>query len=181
MFYRVFAIAVFCFASMMSPSTGWAQNGAVKVFEEKQGPWTASCFRDANEPAPYCRIMAIKLIGPDGMAMNFAQFGPAWDRGQSGLVIATYLGFARKSSVSLQVDDMAPWTVKAPDTNHVITPQDLTPVILNAMEKGQKVTLTFKPANGGEETVSAELSDYRTLAAAVQKVLSQETDAKPTN
>lgn len=174
-FQRFFTTATLVLAFTLGLSSADAQQGAVKVFEQQEGPWKASCFRDPIEPAPYCRIMALKLIGPEGMAMNFAQFGPAWDRGQTGIVVATYLGFAKKSIVSLQIDDIEPWTVRAPDTNHVITPFDLTPIILKAMDEGDTMTLTFKPANGGKHTVSASLENYRTLLASISTVVSTKT------
>ena len=107
------ASAIFSIMMLLTVS---AQAEAIKVYEKKLGDWKASCFREASEKLPYCRIMVVKITG-SGKARNFAQFGPAWDGDKKGVVVASYLGFAQESAISLAIDDVKPWSVRAPAGN----------------------------------------------------------------
>ncbi|GAB6051803.1 hypothetical protein JCM17960_06230 [Magnetospira thiophila] len=147
----------------------------VRIFEAQQGAWKASCYKDTDGEAPYCHLMVLHVFADGSKTGNFVRFGPVFDRGEKGVVVASYLGFARKSDISIQVDDREPWSDPAPTTNHLVISAQVSAEILAAMAAGQQLRLTFKPATGVTQDVEVSLTDYRDLLGAVTKVMAGET------
>ena len=152
-----------------------ARAEGVKVFEKTAGVWKASCFKEPGDEAPYCRAMVVKVFKDGARTGNFVQFGPAWDRGNTGFVIASYLGFTRESSIRLGIDDQEPWSIAAPMDNHAILPPDVTQSMIDRMTVGKTVRLRFKPATGVKQDLKFPLDGFSGLVEAIQPVLRGET------
>ncbi|CCQ72580.1 invasion associated locus B family protein [Magnetospira sp. QH-2] len=167
-----FLLAVVTFADPASAN-------AVRVFEAQQGAWKASCYKDPGSDEPYCHLMVIHTFADGSKTGNFVRFGPVFDRDKRGVVVASYLGFAKKSKISIQVDmdgaEDKKWSDPAPKTNHLVIPEQVSGEILTAMEAGQSLRLKFKPATGIAQNIKVSLTDYRDLLKAVTKVLAGET------
>ncbi|MGB0748250.1 MAG: invasion associated locus B family protein [Magnetospiraceae bacterium] len=161
--------AVAMMAVFAASGSALAQN--IRLLEETSGAWKGSCYKEAASPAPYCRIMAIQLLGDLKKTGNFIQFGPAFDRGNKGFVVATYLGFAPESVVELSVDQGASWSLPTSAENHTIAPGVMTEEILSKMAAGENLTITFKPATGVTQSLSVPLDGYRALLKPVHAVL----------
>lgn len=147
-----------------------AQQGAERTFQKQVGDWKADCFKEPGDEKPYCRIMAVKLL--DGVGpRNFLQVGPAFDRDQKGIVIATYLGFTGGSKILLAVDGDEPETLNAPAKNNVIAPADLSARVIERMETGKEFKVRFRPATGTNQQIVLDLSGYQALLPEVKAQL----------
>lgn len=156
---RSAALALLGLVFLASPSNA----EGFKTFEKAAGDWRLTCFKEARAAEPYCRIMVLQVLADGGKTGNFIQFGPSFDRGNAGIVVATYLGFARASQISLAVDGKDVWNVPAPKINHVIATTEATVEALKSMNQGKQLTLSFTTVTGFQKSVKTSLEDFRIL------------------
>lgn len=154
---------------MAAPQSGH-QTG--KILEKTHGPWRATCFVDATSPQPYCRVMVVHFFNTSGKNLDFAQFGPSFDRGEMGFVVATYYGFANESRITVGIDDNDPINMPAPlQGNHIAAPTNITEVLVDQMMTGKAITVEFNMLMRGKKTLSYPLDGFRELKASIDKVL----------
>lgn len=167
---RFLSIALLALA-LSAPFQAPASATGVKLFEKQDGVWKATCFKEQGDDTPYCRVMVVKVFKDGARTGNFIQFGPAWDRGQTGVVVASYLGFTRESKIRVRVDDGEPWVIGAPMENHVIVPADVAETMVETMKAGETVHLRFKPATGVWQELEFPLAGFPGLVEAIQPIL----------
>ena len=143
-----------------------------KILEQTSGAWRANCFTDNSSPEPYCRIMVIHFFNKSGKGLDFAQFGPAFDRDMVGFVVATYYGFASESHITVGIDDNPPINMPAPrESNQIAAPVNISQELLEQMQTGKAINIEFKMKMRGKKTLSYPLDGFRELKASVDKVL----------
>ena len=150
-----------------------ARADSVTLLQKEDGPWKASCYKDAGVEAPYCRIMIVNVFGGGKKSTNFVQFGPAFDRGRVGFVFASYHGFAPESTVKIKIDGHEKHVLQTSQTNHTISPDNMGAEILEQMKSGKAITVDFKLSSGVKSALDFPLSGFKALYPEVQKVLDE--------
>lgn len=150
-----------------------------KIFEQNEGSWKASCFVDRSSPEPYCRIMVVHFFNASQQSLNFAQFGPAFDRAGFGFIIASYYGYTPESRITVGIDGNPPLNIPAPPMgNHIVIPANLTKTLLDQMETGTSIQVEFKPVLGGVKTLKYPLTGYQELKKKIGPILAQHNTNK---
>ena len=136
------------------------------LFEERAGTWKATCD-EMEDNKVYCRMFHIEQFG-EWKTKNFVQLGPAWNPDAVGFVVATYLGFKQGSTVSIGIDKHERHKVTAPKGNNLMLSPQATEKILQEMENGHKIVVTFKSYSGVRHLSLADLGPFKTLLAKVK-------------
>lgn len=146
------------------------------LFEERAGTWKATC--DEMEVGKvYCRMFHIEQFG-EWKAKNFVQLGPAWGPDSAGFVVATYLGFKEGTTVTIGVDKHTRHQVTAPKGNNLMLSPEFAAKILQEMESGHKIVVTFNTHSGVRHLALADLDAYKTLLAKVKARMADNTPAE---
>lgn len=136
------------------------------LFEERAGTWKATC--DEMEVGKiYCRMFHIEQFG-EWKTKNFIQIGPAWTPDAAGFVVATYLGFKEGTTVTIGIDKHERHKLTAPKGNNLMLSPEISEKILQQMENGHKIVVTFNSHSGVRHLTLAELGPYQELLAKVK-------------
>lgn len=136
------------------------------LFEERAGTWKATCD-EMEDSKVYCRMFHIEQFG-EWQTKNFIQVGPAWTPDAVGLVIATYLGFKEGTTVTVGIDKYERHKFTAPKGNNMMVSPEITEKILQEMENGHKLVVTYNSHSGVRHLTLAELGPYNDLLAKVK-------------
>jgi invasion protein IalB len=136
------------------------------LFEERAGTWKATCD-EMEDSKVYCRMFHIEQFG-EWKTKNFVQVGPAWTPEAVGFVVATYLGFKEGTTVSIGIDKHSRHEVTAPKSNNLMIRPEITEKILQQMENGHKIVITFNSYSGVRHLTLADLGPFKTLLAKVK-------------
>ncbi len=101
-------------------------------------------------------------------AKNFVQMGPAWTPDAVGFVVATYLGFKEGTTVTVGIDKHERHNLTAPKGNNLMLSPEGSAKILEEMENGHKIVVTFSSHSGVRHLTLAELAPYQELLAKVK-------------
>lgn len=148
------------------------------LFEERAGTWKATCD-EMEDSKVYCRMFHIEQFG-EWKTKNFVQVGAAWTPGDVGFVVATYLGFKEGTTVTIGVDKHKRHEVTAPKGNNLMIRPEITETILQEMENGHKIVVTFNSHSGVRHLTLADLAPYKELLAKVKVQMSKNTQASST-
>ncbi|MEW8371657.1 MAG: hypothetical protein AB2632_17270 [Candidatus Thiodiazotropha sp.] len=181
---RVTAVLLLAFGFCIAPALAVAaDDGAMKeqqmpvpmqrdhLFEERAGTWKATCD-EMEENRIYCRMFHIEQFG-EWKAKNFIQVGPAWTPDSVGFVVATYQGFKAGTTVTIGIDRHSRHKITAPKGNNLMISPDIAAKILEEMEKGHKIVVTFNSHSGVRHLTLAELGPYQALLAKVKGQLAK--------
>ncbi|MEW8436480.1 MAG: hypothetical protein AB2629_20885 [Candidatus Thiodiazotropha sp.] len=181
---RVTAVLLLAIGFCIAPTLAVAaDDGAMKeqqmpvpmqrdhLFEERAGTWKATCD-EMEENRIYCRMFHIEQFG-EWKAKNFIQVGPAWTPDSVGFVIATYQGFKAGTTVTIGIDRHSRHKITAPKGNNLMISPDIAAKILEEMEKGHKIVVTFNSHSGVRHLTLAELGPYQALLAKVKGQLAK--------
>ncbi|MEW8243383.1 MAG: hypothetical protein AB2665_13940 [Candidatus Thiodiazotropha sp.] len=181
---RVTAVLLLAIGFCIAPALAVAaDDGAMKeqqmpvpmqrdhLFEERAGTWKATCD-EMEENRIYCRMFHIEQFG-EWKAKNFIQVGPAWTPDSVGFVIATYQGFKAGTTVTIGIDRHSRHKITAPKGNNLMISPDIAAKILEEMEKGHKIVVTFNSHSGVRHLTLAELGPYQALLAKVKGQLAK--------
>ncbi|PUB79051.1 MAG: hypothetical protein DBO99_05155 [gamma proteobacterium symbiont of Ctena orbiculata] len=181
---RVTAVLLLAIGFCIAPALAVAaDDGAMKeqqmpvpmqrdhLFEERAGTWKATCD-EMEENRVYCRMFHIEQFG-EWKAKNFIQVGPAWTPDSVGFVIATYQGFKAGTTVTIGIDRHSRHKITAPKGNNLMISPDIAAKILEEMEKGHKIVVTFNSHSGVRHLTLAELGPYQALLAKVKGQLAK--------
>ena len=136
------------------------------LFEERAGTWKATC--DIMEDSEvYCRMFHIEQFG-EWKTKNFVQLGSAFSPEAAGLVVATYLGFKEGTTVTIGIDKYSRHKITAPKGNNLMLSPEASAKILEEMEHGHKIVLTFNSYSGVRHLTLADLGPYQQLLAKVK-------------
>ncbi|MET0069719.1 MAG: hypothetical protein ABW096_06735 [Candidatus Thiodiazotropha sp.] len=182
--HRVTAVLLsalgFCFAPALAVA---ADDGAMQeqqmpvpmqrdhLFEERAGTWKATCD-EMEENRVYCRMFHIEQFG-EWKAKNFIQVGPAWTPDSVGFVVATYQGFKAGTTVTIGIDRHSRHRITAPKGNNLMISPEIAAKILEEMEKGHKIVVTFNSHSGVRHLTLAELGPYQALLVKVKGQLAK--------
>lgn len=147
------------------------------LFEERAGTWKATCD-EMEDSKVYCRMFHIEQFG-EWKTKNFVQLGLAWSSEAAGFVVATYLGFKAGTTVTIGIDKHSRHEITAPKGNNLMIGPELTETILQQMENGNKIVLTFNSYSGVRHLTLADLAPFKTLLAKVKMQMA--TNNKPEN
>ncbi len=136
------------------------------LFEERAGTWKATCD-EMEDSKVYCRMFHIEQFG-EWKTRNFVQLGPAFSPEAVGFVIATYLGFKQGTTVTIGIDKYDRHKITAPKGNNLMIGPEVTGAILQQMEKGHKIVVTFNSHSGVRHLTLADLAAYKQLLAKVK-------------
>lgn len=136
------------------------------LFEERAGTWKATCD-EMEDSKVYCRMFHIEQFS-EWKTKNFVQLGPAWTPDSVGFVVATYLGFKEGTTVSIGIDKHNRHKLTAPKGNNLMLSPENTAKILQEMENGHKIVITFNSHSGVRHLSLAELGPFKTLLAKVK-------------
>jgi hypothetical protein len=136
------------------------------LFEERVGTWKATCD-EMEDSKVYCRMFHIEQFG-EWKTKNFVQLGPAFSPDAAGFVIATYLGFKEGTTVSIGIDTHSRHKITAPKGNNLMLGPEAAAKILEEMESGNKVVVTFNSHSGVRHLSLADLGAYKELLAKVK-------------
>lgn len=145
------------------------------LFEERAGTWKATCD-ELEDRKIYCRIFHIEQFG-EWKAKNFVQLGPAWNPEAVGFVIATYLGFKEGTTVTVGIDKHERLKITAPKGNNLMIGPEVTETILQQMENGNKIVLTFNSYSGVRHLTLTDLGPYKELLAKVKVQMGKNSQA----
>ncbi|MEW8661912.1 MAG: hypothetical protein AB2557_05605 [Candidatus Thiodiazotropha sp.] len=181
---RVTAVLLLAIGFCIAPALAVAaDDGAMKeqqmpvpmqrdhLFEERAGTWKATCD-EMEENRIYCRMFHIEQFG-EWKAKNFIQVGPAWTPDSVGFVVATYQGFKAGTTVTIGIDRHSRHKITAPKGNNLMISPDIASKILEEMEKGHKIVVTFNSHSGVRHLTLAELGPYQALLAKVKGQLAK--------
>ncbi len=136
------------------------------LFEERAGTWKATCD-EMEDSKVYCRMFHIEQFG-EWKTKNFVQVGPAWTPEAVGFVVATYLGFKEGTTVTIGIDKHDRFKFTASKSNNLMISPEVTEKILQQMEKGHKIVVTFNSHSGMRHLTLAELGPYNELLTKVK-------------
>lgn len=142
-----------------------------RVLEERAGTWKATCdvMEDSNV---YCKMFHIEQFG-EWKTKNFIQLGPAWAPGEAGFVIATYLGFKEGTTVTLGIDKNKRYDITAPKGNNLMIRPEVAEKIIQEMEGGNKIVLTFNSYSGVRHLTLADLGAFNKLLVKVKEQMAK--------
>ncbi len=146
------------------------------LFEERAGTWKATCD-EMEDGKVYCRMFHIEQFG-EWKTKNFVQLGPAWNPDAVGFVIATYLGFKQGTTVSIGIDKHKRHEVTAPKGNNLMLSPQATERILQEMENGNKIVVTFNSHSGVRHLSLADLGAFKTLLAKVKVQMAKNSQSE---
>ena len=141
--------------------------GREHLFEERAGTWKATCD-EMEDSKIYCRMFHIEQFG-EWKTKNFVQLGPAFSPEAAGFVVATYLGFKEGTTVTIGIDKHSRHKITAPKGNNLMIGPELTESILQQMEHGHKIVITFNSHSGVRHLSLADLGPYQELLAKVKE------------
>ncbi len=136
------------------------------LFEQRAGTWKATCDQ-MEDSKVYCRMFHIEQFG-EWKAKNFVQLGPAWTPESVGFVVATYLGFKAGTTVTVGIDKHERHKLTAPKGNNLMVSPQAAEKIIQEMENGHKLVLTFNTHSGVRYLTLADLGPYKELLAKVK-------------
>lgn len=141
------------------------------LFEERAGTWKATCD-EMEDSKIYCRMFHIEQFG-EWKTKNFVQVGSAWAPDAVGLVVATYLGFKEGTTVTIGIDKHERHKVTAPKGNNLMLSPEFSAKILEEMENGYKIVITFNSHSGVRHLSLADLGPYQVLLAKVKEQMAK--------
>lgn len=141
------------------------------LFEQRVGSWKATCD-EMEDRQVYCRMFHIEQFG-EWKTKNFIQLGPAWTPETVGFVVATYLGFKEGTTVSIGIDMNERYRITAPKGNNLMIRPEITEKMLQQMEQGHKLVITFNSYTGVRHLSLVDLAPYKTLLAKVKTRMKQ--------
>lgn len=145
------------------------------LFEERTGTWKAICD-EMEDDKIYCRMFHIEQFG-EWKTKNFVQMGPAWTPETVGFVVATYLGFKEGTIVSIGIDKNSRYEVTAPKNNNLMISPEIARKILNEMENGHKIVITFHSHSGVRHLSLADLAPFKRLLAKVKSQMAKNSQS----
>ena len=146
------------------------------LFHERAGTWKATC--DKMEAGKvYCRMFHIEQFG-EWKTKNFVQLGPAFSPEAEGFVVATYLGFKEGTTVTIGIDKHERHEITAPKGNNLMLSPEVSKKILEQMENGNKIVLTFNSYSGVKHLTLADLAPYKALLAKVKQQMAKNSEVK---
>lgn len=145
------------------------------LFEARAGTWKATCD-EMDDGKVYCRMFHIEQFG-EWKTKNFVQLGPAFSPDAVGFVVATYLGFKEGTTVSIGIDKQSRHEITAPKGNNLMISPEVTETILQQMESGNKIVLTFNSHSGVRHLALAELGPYKELLVKVKGQMAKNSQA----
>ncbi|MET0085882.1 MAG: hypothetical protein ABW082_05180 [Sedimenticola sp.] len=148
------------------------------LFEERAGTWKATCD-EMEDSKVYCRMFHIEQFG-EWKTKNFVQIGPAFSPDAAGFVVATYLGFKEGTTVTIGIDKHDRHKITAPKGNNLMIGPEVTQAILQQMENGNKIVLTFNSHSGVRHLTLADLGAYKELLAKVKVHMAKNSQAAGT-
>ena len=160
--------------AMMQPQAPMSKQS--HLFEERAGTWKATCD-EMEDSKVYCRMFHIEQFG-EWKTKNFVQLGPAWNPDAVGFVVATYLGFKQGTKVSIGIDKHKRHEVTAPTGNNLMLSPEDTEKILQEMENGHKIVVTFKSYSGVRHLSLADLGPFKTLLAKVKVQMAKNSQSE---
>ena len=146
------------------------------LLEERAGTWKATCD-EMQDGKVYCRMFHIEQFG-EWKTKNFVQLGPAWNPDAVGFVVATYLGFKQGSTVSIGIDKHKRHEVTAPKGNNLMLSPQATEKILQEMESGHKIVVTFNSYSGVRHLTLADLGPFKMLLAKVKVQMAKNSQSE---
>jgi invasion protein IalB len=146
------------------------------LFEERAGTWKATCD-EMEDNKVYCRIFHIEQFG-EWKTKNFIQLGLAFSPEAAGFVAATYLGFKAGTTVTIGIDKHSRHEITAPKGNNLMIGPEVTETILQQMENGHKIVLTFNSYSGVRHLTLAELPPFKTLLAKVRMWMAKNSQSE---
>ncbi|MES9860158.1 MAG: hypothetical protein ABW157_00340 [Candidatus Thiodiazotropha sp. LLP2] len=141
------------------------------LFEEQAGTWKATCD-EMQDNKVYCRMFHIEQFG-EWKTKNFVQLGPAFSPEAAGFVVATYLGFKEGTTVTIGIDKLDRHQITAPKGNNLMINPEVTENILQQMENGNKIVLTFNSYSGVRHLALVDLGPYKELLVKVKGQLAK--------
>ena len=141
------------------------------LFEERAGTWKATCD-EMEDSKVYCRMFHIEQFG-EWKTKNFVQVGPAWTPDAVGFVVATYLGFKEGTTVTVGIDKHERHKFTAPKNNNLMISPEVTEKILQQMENGNRIVVTFNSHSGVRHLTMTDLEPYKDLLAKVKKQMAK--------
>ncbi len=163
-------------AAMTQPQMSMPMSRQSHLFEERAGTWKATCD-EMEDGKVYCRMFHIEQFG-EWKTKNFVQLGPAWNPDAVGFVIATYLGFKQGSTVSIGIDKYERHKITAPKGNNLMLSPQATEKILQEMENGNKIVVTFNSYSGVRHLSLADLGAFKTLLAKVKVQMAKNSQSE---
>lgn len=145
------------------------------LFEERAGTWKATCDTMEDNKV-YCRMFHIEQFG-EWKTKNFVQLGPAFSPEAAGFVVATYLGFKEGTTVTIGIDKHSRHKVTAPKGNNLMLSPEASAKILEEMENGHKIVITFNSHSGVRHLSLAELGPYKKLLTKVKMQMAKNGQA----
>ena len=146
------------------------------LFEERAGTWKATCDEMENGGV-YCRMFHIEQFG-EWKTKNFIQVGPAWTPDAAGFVVATYLGFKEGTTVTIGIDKHERHNLTAPKGNNLMISPESAATILEEMEGGHKIVVTFNSHSGVRHLTLADLGPYKELLAKVKMHMAKNSEGE---
>ena len=141
------------------------------LFEERAGTWKATCD-EMEDSKVYCRMFHIEQFG-EWKTKNFVQIGPAWTPDSVGFVVATYLGFKEGTIVTIGIDKHKRYEITAPKGNNLMIRPEIARKILQEMENGHKIVVTFNSHSGVRHLSLTDLGPFNTLLVKVKKQMAK--------
>lgn len=146
------------------------------LFEERAGTWKATCDT-MDDSKVYCRMFHIEQFG-EWKTKNFVQLGPAFSPEAAGIVVATYLGFKEGTTVTIGIDKYSRHKITAPKGNNLTLSPEASATILQEMETGHKIVITFNSHSGVRHLSLADLGPYRELLAKVKVQMAKNSQSE---
>ena len=84
-------------------------------------------------------------------------------------MVATYLGFKEGTTVTIGIDKHSRHKITAPKGNNLMIGPEVTESILQQMENGHKIVITFNSHSGVRHLSLADLGPYQELLAKVKE------------
>jgi len=137
--------------------SAFAQSEEEQVQHEDFGSWTVICTKNTVYHYVFCNTFHAQPLSDS--AGNFVRYGVNRTFGSERVAFNALNGFAPNSKITISVDNET-WTFSNSGDVALLAPPAQSKKIIDLMESGKTVHLTFTPAGGKQQSLDVSLDRF---------------------
>ncbi len=150
-------LAMGALGSLAIAPSAFAQSEEEQMQPEDFGSWRVICTRNTVYHYVFCNTFHAETLSDS--AGNLARFGVNRTFGSERIAFNLLNGFAPDSKITISVDKET-WTFSNSGDVALLAPPAQSKKIIDLMESGNSVRLTFTPAGGKQQTLNFSLEHF---------------------
>ena len=137
--------------------SAFAQSEEEQVQHEDFGSWTVICTKNTVYHYVFCNTFHAQPLNDS--AGNFVRFGVNRTFGSERVAFNALNGLAPNSRITISVDNET-WTFSSSGDVALLAPPAQSKKIIDLMESGKTVHLTFTPAGAKQQSLDVSLDRF---------------------